>query len=78
MSDTCTLSLQAKFLEMKNNFSGALELINQVCTNTGGQFTVLYDGLPVPSIQIQLNLSTMAILGTEKSGHCGEEAIMGR
>ena len=37
---------------MKNNFSGALELINQVCTNTGGQFTVLYDELPVPSIQM--------------------------
>jgi len=40
-SDTCTLSLQAKFLEMKNNFSGALELINQVCTNTRDQFTVV-------------------------------------
>ena len=63
---------------MKNNFSGALELINQVCTNTGGPFPVLYDELPVPSIQIQLNLSTKAILGTEKSGHCGEVAIMGR
>ncbi|CAH3021819.1 unnamed protein product [Porites evermanni] len=29
---------KAKFLEMKNNFSGALELINQVCT--GSQLTV--------------------------------------
>ena len=64
---------------MKNNFSGALELINQVCTTTGDQFTVLYDELPVPSnIQIQSNLYTMAILGTEESGHCGEGAVMGR
>ena len=39
---------------MKNNFSGALELINQVCTNTNGQFAVLCDELPVPSIQIQI------------------------
>ena len=27
---------------------------------------------------LQLNLSTMAILGTEESGHCGEVAVMGR
>ena len=29
-------------------------------------------------ISIQLNLSTMATLGTEESGRCGEVAVMGR
>ena len=27
---------------------------------------------------MQSNLSTMATLGTEESGHCGEVAVMGR
>ena len=39
---------------------------------------ILYGANRDPKLEVKLNLSTAATLGTEESGRCGEVAVMGR